>query len=66
MPGFGDFRPEETNRRELPVLSDLAVCHKTPARAELARSRRSQVLIQPLQIQSADGMSLSLIRLSHS
>lgn len=66
MPGLGDFRPEETNRRERPVLSNLAVCHKTPARAELARSRRCQELLQPLQIQSADGMSLSLIRFSSS
>jgi hypothetical protein len=37
MPVSGGELPEEMNRRERPVLSDLAVCHKTPASPELAR-----------------------------
>lgn len=66
MAAFCEFRLEETDRRERLVLSDLAICHETPAHAELARARRLEVLLQPLQVQSADGMSLSLIRLSSS
>jgi hypothetical protein len=63
---LGDLRPEETNRREQLAWSNLAVFHKTLAPAELARIRRSQVLFQPLQVQSADGMSLSRIRRSNA